>query len=156
MKAPVTVKDIGKIFRRSPKTGDAAGLEDRLISAFAETTEILEKENEFLKAVSLQDVQKLLPEKTASLANLKKEFEVFSSSGDYANGISQRIGAEQKRFNLAVQENTVLLDASIAAQKVVMRMLVESAVQGGFSGYGPKGEPVSGKTEGMIAHQRDA
>lgn len=156
MKTPVTVKDIGKIFRRPPKSASPEELEDRLLSAFSRTTEILEKENGLLKAARLQDVQELLTEKTSALADLRKNFEEFSASGDYANGVSEQIKVEQKRFNLAVQENTLLLDASIAAQKVVMRMLVESAVQGGFSGYGPTGEPVSGKTEGMIAHQRDA
>lgn len=92
-----------------------------LIDVARRLADLLDRENEALKAMDLRRVASFLPEKTAAIADLM-------ASGDAAFGPSNPpLASITQRLNDLALENRRLLERAIAAQQRVIGIIVGAA-----------------------------
>jgi hypothetical protein len=101
--------------------------------------DVLERENEALRAMDLHRAASLLPEKTAALADLSAAVETAEEPANPVLASAARRSAAERLDGLAA-ENRRLLERAIAAQQRVIAIVV-SAVAGVATGssYGSNG-----------------
>jgi hypothetical protein len=93
----------------------------RLLMAAQRLADVLDRENDALRAMNLRRVVSLLPEKTAAIA------ELTSAEGATSVLATPEFVAMTARLDGLAQENRLLLERAIGAQHRVIGIIVRAA-----------------------------